>query len=150
GGAHAIAALAYGTRSIAAVDKIVGPGNAWVTAAKAHVSSDCAIDFHAGPTELAIISTSGPADWIAADLIAQAEHDPSARLVVVTVSAAHARRIASAVRAIVPRTGAARTALRRNGAIIVASNRAAAVALVNRMAPEHLVCDRGADVQAFR
>src|SRR5688572_2066507 len=81
GGAHAVAALAYGTNTIPRVDKIVGPGNRWVAAAKALVSGDCAIDFYAGPTEIVIVSARGRADWIAADLLAQAEHDPDARAV---------------------------------------------------------------------
>src|SRR4029078_4944165 len=79
GGAHAVAALAYGTASVPRVDKIVGPGNAYVAAAKARVSADCAIDFFAGPSEILVISSNGRADWIAADLIAQAEHDEDAR-----------------------------------------------------------------------
>ena len=81
GGAHAIAAMAYGTRSVPRVDKIVGPGNRWVSAAKSLVSADCGIDFYAGPTEILIVTATGPARWIAADLIAQAEHDPDARAV---------------------------------------------------------------------
>src|SRR5690606_8837839 len=84
GGAQAIGALAYGTESIARVDKIVGPGNAWVAAAKALVSRDCPIDLHAGPSEIVVCSDRGRADWIAADLIAQAEHDPAARAILVT------------------------------------------------------------------
>ena len=79
-----IAALAYGTASVPRVDKIVGPGNRWVAAAKALVSADCAIDFYAGPTEILIVSATGRAEWIAADLIAQAEHDPDARAMLVT------------------------------------------------------------------
>jgi histidinol dehydrogenase len=150
GGAHAIAALAYGTRSINAVDKIVGPGNAWVAAAKRLVSADCAIDFHAGPSEIVVLATNGRADWIAADLVAQAEHDPAVRPIVVTTSAALAGCIAAAVTAIVPRRGPANEAIRRNGAIVVARSRADAVALVNRIAPEHLVCERDSDVSAFR
>lgn len=150
GGAQAIAALAYGTRSIARVDKIVGPGNAWVAAAKAIVSADCAIDFHAGPSEIVIVARSGRPDWLAADLIAQAEHDPAARALLVTTSSALARRVAASVRSLMPRTGPAREAIRRNGAIIVATSRADAVAIVNRIAPEHLVCERDADVPAFR
>ena len=93
GGAHAIAAMAYGTGTIPRVDKIVGPGNAWVAGAKALVSSDCAIDFFAGPSEIAIVSDRGRAPWIAADLLAQAEHDPDARAVLFTPS----RRLAAAV-----------------------------------------------------
>ena len=84
GGAHAVAALAYGTRTIPRVDKIVGPGNRYVAAAKALITSDCGIDFYAGPTEIVIVATHGPASWIAADLIAQAEHDPDARAVLIT------------------------------------------------------------------
>src|SRR5579871_5815404 len=97
GGAHAIAALAYGTRTIPRVDKIVGPGNRYVAAAKAIVAGDCAIDFYAGPTEVLIVAGSGRADWIAADLIAQAEHDPDARSVLITWSRALAERVSAAV-----------------------------------------------------
>ena len=88
GGAHAVAALAYGTDSIPRVDKIVGPGNAYVAAAKALVAADCAIDFFAGPSEIAVVSSNGVAEWIAADLIAQAEHDPDARAILFTPSVA--------------------------------------------------------------
>ena len=77
GGAHAIAAMAYGTSTVPRVDRIVGPGNAYVAAAKALVAKDCAIDFFAGPSEIAVLSTTGKPAWIAADLIAQAEHDPA-------------------------------------------------------------------------
>jgi histidinol dehydrogenase len=93
GGAQAIAALAYGTETVPAVDKIVGPGNAYVAAAKALVSSHCAIDFNAGPSEIVVVSVSGRPSWIAADLIAQAEHDPDARAILLTPS----KRLASAV-----------------------------------------------------
>ena len=86
GGAQAIAALAYGTASVPRVDKIVGPGNRYVAAAKALIAADCGIDFYAGPTEIVIVATRGPAEWIAADLIAQAEHDPDARAVLITTS----------------------------------------------------------------
>src|SRR3954462_1193631 len=91
GGAQAIGALAYGTRRVPRVDKIVGPGNAWVAAAKAAISSDCSIAFHAGPSEIVGFASSGRADWIAADLIAQAEHDPAARAILVTTSESLAR-----------------------------------------------------------
>jgi histidinol dehydrogenase len=84
GGAHAIAALAYGTDSVPRVDKIVGPGNRWVASAKALVASDCGIDFYAGPSEILLVSSKGDPAWIAADLIAQAEHDPDARAVLIT------------------------------------------------------------------
>src|SRR5207244_13167091 len=79
GGAHAIAALAYGTARVPRVDKIVGPGNRFVAAAKAIVAADCAIDFYAGPTEIVIVAGGGRADWIAAALVAQAEHEPDPR-----------------------------------------------------------------------
>ena len=95
GGAQAIAALAYGTESIPGVDKIVGPGNLYVTAAKKLVSFDCAIDFLAGPTEVVILSDDGKPEFIAADLVAQAEHDPEALAIFITTS----RRLAKAVAA---------------------------------------------------
>ena len=97
GGAHAVAALAYGTATIPAVDKIVGPGNAYVAAAKAHVAADCPIDFFAGPTEIVIVAGSGDPRWIAADLVAQAEHDPDARALLLTPDAGLARAVARAV-----------------------------------------------------
>ena len=147
GGAHAIAALAYGTASIPKVDKIVGPGSAYVAAAKAQVAGDCGIDFFAGPSEIAIVSVSGKAAWIAADLIAQAEHDPDARAVLFTP----AKRLAAAVRTEVdrqvPRTGPASAALRTNGGIIVTRSLDAAIALCQQMAPEHAVCDTPADAR---
>jgi histidinol dehydrogenase len=139
GGAHAIAALAYGTKTIPAVDKIVGPGNRYVATAKALVSADCAIDFFAGPTEIVIVAGSGRAEWIAADLIAQAEHDPDARSVLITWNRAFARRVA----ALTARRATGRTIVRRSlaahGAIIVTSSADEAMALSNQIAPEHLV-----------
>ena len=92
-----MAALAYGTTSIPRVDKIVGPGNRYVAAAKALVARDCAIDFHAGPTEIVIVAGAGRPAWIAADLIAQAEHDPDARAILITWSRRLAERVAAAV-----------------------------------------------------
>jgi histidinol dehydrogenase len=150
GGAQAIAALAYGTRTVPRVDKIVGPGNRWVSTAKALVTGDCAIDFYAGPTEILIVSSHGPADWVAADLIAQAEHDPDARAVLVTPS----RRLAVAVSAEVarrlPDDGPARISLARHGAIIVTSSVREALALANAAAPEHLVVDSEALARSAR
>src|SRR6187401_2742216 len=108
GGAHAVAALAYGTETVPRVDKIVGPGNRYVSAAKALVASDCGIDFYAGPTEIVIVAVKGPAEWIAADLIAQAEHDPDARAVLITPSSALAARVAVAVVERLPADGPAR------------------------------------------
>ena len=150
GGAQAIAALAYGTESIPRVDKIVGPGNAWVAAAKALVSGDCAIDLHAGPSEIVVCSDRGRADWIAADLIAQAEHDPAARAMLVTTRRSLAQAVVDEVRAQLPAEGPARPSIHRNGAIVLASSRAEATAIVNRLAPEHLVVDEDANVDAFR
>ncbi len=152
GGAQAIAALAYGTRSIARVDKIVGPGNAWVAAAKALVAGDCAVDLHAGPSEIVVCSDRGRADWIAADLLAQAEHDPSARPLLVTTSRRLARKVSSEVDARLA-DGAPPTAaqsIAQRGAVIVARNAREAAALVNRIAPEHLMIDDGDDVDRFR
>ena len=141
GGAQAVAALAYGTSTVPRVDKIVGPGNRFVAAAKALVASDCGIDFHAGPTEIVIVAARGPARWIAADLIAQAEHDTDARAVLITPSATLAARVAREVDARMPRTGPARDALRTHGGIIVTTSIAEAMDLANSSAPEHLVVD---------
>ena len=141
GGAHAIAALAYGTETVPRVDKIVGPGNRYVSAAKAVVSADCPIDFEAGPTELVWFSTRARPDWIALDLIAQAEHDPDARAIFVTTNRRLAGAVRSAVVRLAPSTGPAPEALSRNGAIIVAPTRQDAFALIDRIAPEHLATD---------
>jgi histidinol dehydrogenase len=141
GGAHAIAALAYGTQSVPRVDKIVGPGNRYVAAAKALVAADCAIDFYAGPTEIVIVSDSGRADWIAADLIAQAEHDPDARAILITRNRQLATRVARAVASRMPSSGPARQSLAQHGGIIVVRDREESIELANRAAPEHLVCD---------
>jgi len=141
GGAHAIAALAYGTDTIPRVDKIVGPGNRYVAAAKALVAADCGIDFYAGPTEIVMVSSRGPADWIAADLIAQAEHDPDARAVLITPRRTLAERVAAEVAARLPADGPARAALKSHGGIIVTRTTAEALVLANAAAAEHLVVD---------
>ncbi len=141
GGAHAIAALAYGTETVPRVDKIVGPGNRYVAAAKALVASDCGIDFYAGPTEIVIVAARGQAAWIAADLIAQAEHDPDARAVLITPSRTLAARVARQVEAQMPADGPARQALRAHGGIIVTASIREAMELANDSAPEHLVVD---------
>ncbi len=140
GGAHAVAALAYGTETVPKVDKIVGPGNAYVAAAKGLVSADCPIDFHAGPTEIVIIAARGETRWIAADLIAQAEHDPDARAIVLTPDRRFAARIARRVQAQLPADGPARTSIERNGVIVVTVSLDEAIELANDIAPEHLVC----------
>src|SRR4029078_2816323 len=107
GGAQAIAALPYRTESVSRVNKIVGPGNRYVAAAKAQIAADCGIDFYAGPTEIVIVATTGPAAWIAADLIAQAEQDPDAGAVLITTSRALANQVGVAVDAAMPPTAAA-------------------------------------------
>ena len=141
GGAQAIAAMAYGTKTVPRVDKIVGPGNQYVAAAKALVAGDCAIDFYAGPTEIVIVSDNGNPEWIAADLIAQAEHDPNARAIFITTKRRLAATVAEAVHMQMPKTGPARESLKRHGGIIVAADRRQAIELANRAAAEHLVCD---------
>ncbi len=141
GGAQAIAALAYGTETIPRVDKIVGPGNRYVAAAKALVAADCGIDFYAGPTEIVIVAARGHARWIAADLLAQAEHDPDARAVLITPSRTLAERVARDVAAMLPDSGPARASLRAHGGIIVTSSIGEAMRLANASAPEHLVVD---------
>lgn len=147
GGAQAIAALAYGTRSIPRVDKIFGPGNRFVTAAKKLVSNDCAIDMLAGPTEALVFATRGNARFIAADLIAQAEHDPDAISLFVTTSAPFARAVAAEIErqlSDLPKMNLARRSLERNGAALVARDLATAARFVNRFAPEHLSLPAGA------
>jgi len=141
GGAHAIAALAYGTATIPRVDKIVGPGNAYVASAKAQVATECAIDFFAGPSEIAVVSSAGPPEWIAADLLAQAEHDPDARAILFTPVMTLAIAVAAAIERQLPGVGAAAAALRQNGGIIVTRTLDEAIALSQRLAPEHVVCD---------
>ena len=144
GGAHAIAALAYGTPTIPRVDKIVGPGNRYVAAAKARVAADCAIDFYAGPTEIVIVAGDGRPQWIAADLIAQAEHDPDARAIFVTWKRSLAGRVAEAVGRAASGRSIVEASLAASGAVIVTRTMDEAVALANRIAPEHLVVDREA------
>lgn len=150
GGAQAIAAMAYGTRSIPRVNKIVGPGNAWVAAAKSIVAPDCPIDFQAGPSEIVIYANGGNADWIASDLIAQAEHDPDARAIFVTTNTELAADVKQALVALTPRTGPAAASLATNGRIILKTTVSDAIAAVNAIAPEHLVIDRAEDVAKFR
>jgi histidinol dehydrogenase len=141
GGAQAIAALAYGTGSVPRVDKIVGPGNAYVTLAKKLVSFDCAIDFLAGPTEVVVLSDKGRAEFIAADLVAQAEHDPAAVAIFITISKQLAREVSAAVRQIASDNATARRSLAGNGAVLLAHSREEAIAWANRIAPEHITVE---------
>ena len=144
GGAHAVAALAYGTESIPRVDKIVGPGNKWVAQAKAQVTGDCAIDFYAGPTEIVVVAASGNPKWVAADLIAQAEHDPEARSVFITWKKSFAERVSKAVDKAAKGRDIVTTSLAAHGAIVIAKDADEAMALSNRFAPEHLVVESDA------
>ena len=150
GGAQAVAAMAYGTKTVPRVSKIVGPGNRWVSAAKALVAADCPIDFYAGPSEILIVADSGSPSWIAADLIAQAEHDPDARAVFVTSKMALAREVAEEVARQLPATGPAATSLWNHGGIIVTKTMDEAVALANDAASEHLVVDTEARAGRIR
>jgi histidinol dehydrogenase len=142
GGAQAVAALAYGTATIAPVDKIVGPGNAYVAAAKRLVFGKVGIDMIAGPSEVLILAGSGAnSDWIAADLLAQAEHDTAAQSILITDDAALAARVEAAVEAqltTLPRAEVARASWREFGAVILVPDLAGAVPLVDAIAPEHL------------
>jgi len=146
GGAHAIAALAYGTDSILRVDKIVGPGNLYVTAAKRLVAFDCAIDMLAGPTEIVVTSDRGNAIEIAADLVAQAEHDPEALAIFVTAREELARQVMAEVKTQSRANAVAREALTHNGLAIVASSAKEAREITNGLAPEHLSVDSAEDL----
>lgn len=141
GGAQAIAALAYGTKSIMRVEKIVGPGNLFVTAAKKLVAFDCAIDFLAGPTEVLILSERGNPRFIAADLVAQAEHDPDALAVFVTSSEELAKAVCGEVTQAAAENPIARQSLKTNGVILVASCHEEALEFANRIAAEHITID---------
>lgn len=142
GGAQAVAALAYGTATIAPVSKIVGPGNAFVAAAKRLVFGQVGIDMIAGPSEVLILADrTGNADWIAADLLAQAEHDASAQSILITDDADLAVRVEQAVESqlkTLPRAAVATPSWRDFGAIIKVARLDDAIALVDRLAPEHL------------
>jgi histidinol dehydrogenase len=143
GGAQSVGALAYGTQSIPRVEKIFGPGNRYVTAAKQLVSSDCAIDLPAGPTEAVVLTNDAKsnAEWIASDLLAQAEHAPDAGSFFVTTSNSLAQKVQAAVEAQLdrlPATNPAHLSMRKTGAILVASSASQACDFVNRFAPEHL------------
>ena len=146
GGAHAVSALAYGTATIPRVDKIVGPGNLYVTAAKRLVAFDCAIDMLAGPTEAIVTSKRGRAVDIASDLVAQAEHDPAALDIFITTRADLAKEVAAEAALRSRDNAVARQALDRNGMAIVASSLEEAHAITNRLAPEHLTVDAASDL----
>ena len=140
GGAQAIAALAYGTESIPRVDKVVGPGNAYVTAAKRLVAFDCAIDFLAGPTEAVILSERGKPEFIASDMIAQAEHDLDALAFLITTSRKLAHAVVQALERLSRGNPTAKVSL-ENGGVFLASSKVEAREWANRVAPEHITVD---------
>jgi histidinol dehydrogenase len=145
GGAQAVGALAYGTESVPRVDKIVGPGNAWVASAKRQVYGEVDIDSIAGPSEVLIIADrEAPASWVAADLLAQAEHDREARAILVTTSAELAAEVAKEVAAqleTLPRRHIAEHSIAHHGAAVIVDTIDDAVAFANQYAPEHLELD---------
>ena len=142
GGAQAIAALAYGTKSVPRVNKIVGPGNLFVTTAKKIVAFDCAIDFLAGPTEELILCHDGEPSFVASDLVAQAEHDPDALVLLVTKSRPFARSVSRSVAALARGNPIAQQALRKHGAVLLAASSTQAIDWANLIAPEHLTTTR--------
>jgi histidinol dehydrogenase len=147
GGAQAVAAMAYGTETIAAVDKIVGPGNLYVTAAKIAVSNETGIDMPAGPTEIVVTSEKGDPIGIAADLVAQAEHDPEALAVLITSNAQLAEEVVREVSRQAAGNAIAVQSLAAQGYCFVTETIEQAQALTNRLAPEHLSVDAGADLR---
>jgi len=150
GGAQAIAALAFGTEGIRRVDKIVGPGNWYVTAAKKMVAFDCAIDMLAGPTEIVVTSESGDPIGIASDLVAQAEHDPEALAILITTNEPLARAVVKEVGTRIKTNPVARQAIERNGLAVVAGSVDEAREITNRLAPEHLTVDANEDLAWVR
>lgn len=147
GGAHAIAALAYGTESIPRVDKIVGPGNRYVTSAKKQISFDCSIDMLAGPTEGLIISDRGKPEFIASDLMAQAEHDPDALVVFITTRRALADQVAQLVKSQCAGNAIARQSIRSHGVILLSKSRQQSFGWADEIAPEHLTIDHMEDAK---
>jgi histidinol dehydrogenase len=146
GGAQAIAALAYGTATIAPVNKIVGPGNLYVTAAKQLVSTVCGIDMPAGPTEIVVTSEVLSPVAIAGDLVAQAEHDPETLAVFITTNEVLAKAVSVEVKRQVKKNTLAKQSIAARGCIFVTKSIAEAQALTNRLAPEHLTVDSLADL----
>jgi histidinol dehydrogenase len=150
GGAQAIAAMAYGTATVERVDKIVGPGNLYVTAAKILVSSECGIDMPAGPTEIVVTSETGCAVGIAADLVAQAEHDPEALAVLITSNETLAREVAAEVKLQARGNAIAKQSLAAQGSIFVTATVREAQELTNRLAPVQLTVDAADDLKWIR
>jgi histidinol dehydrogenase len=146
GGAQAVAAMAFGTQTIARVEKIVGPGNLYVTAAKIMVSQECGIDMPAGPTEIGVVSETGDAAGIAADLVAQAEHDTETLAVLITSNEELAQRVVAEVKVQSKQNVTAKESLAAQGAVFVTYSVAEARSLANRLAFEHLSVDSPSDV----
>ncbi len=147
GGAQAVAALAYGTETIQPVNKIVGPGNLYVTAAKIIASQVCGIDMPAGPTEITVTSETGDAAGIAADLVAQAEHDPETLAVFITTNEKLAKQVADETETQAKHNKLAHTSLKARGTIFLCGSVEETHTLTNRLAPEHLTVDTVADLQ---
>lgn len=147
GGAQAIAALAYGTPLLPRVDKIVGPGNLYVTAAKRLVAFDCGIDMLAGPTEIVVCSERGHPEAIAADLVAQAEHDTETLSLLVTSQSDLAKQVVREVKEQSRSNPVAREALRHHGYVIVTDTREQAREIANQLAAEHLTVDSEEDLE---
>ncbi len=146
GGAQAIAALAYGTETVPKVDRIVGPGNIYVAAAKKLIAGETGIDFVAGPTEIVVIAADGNPCWIAADLLAQAEHDVDASAILLTTSRSLAEAVAEEVERqleTLATASVARPSIETNGAIVVVDTLERAVEISNALAPEHLALHDG-------
>jgi histidinol dehydrogenase len=153
GGAQAIAALAFGTETVPKVDRIVGPGNIYVAAAKKLIAGETGIDFVAGPTEIVVIAADGNPAWTAADLLAQAEHDVDASSILLTTSRAFAKAVALEIErqvATLPTADVARTSINSNGAIIVVDSLDAAMDISNQLAPEHLALHDGSFLAKVR
>ena len=149
GGAQAIAAMAYGTETVEPVQRIVGPGNAYVAAAKKLVSQDVAIDFVAGPSEILIVASQGNARWIAADMLAQAEHDVDARAILLTTDKEFALRVQAEIEiqlSSLSTVQIAQRAIIENSAIVVCDTTDSAFDLVNTIAPEHLSVEQKSDI----
>ena len=153
GGAQAIAAFAYGTETVPKVDRIVGPGNIYVAAAKKLIAGETGIDFVAGPTEIVVIAADGNPAWIAADLLAQAEHDVDASAILLTTSPKLAQAVAVEIErqlTTLPTAGVARPSIDNNGAIVIVDSLEQAVELSNQLAPEHLALHDGALLKQIR
>ncbi|MGI4853199.1 MAG: histidinol dehydrogenase [Janthinobacterium lividum] len=146
GGAQAVAAMAYGTETIARVNKIVGPGNLYVTAAKVIASTECGIDMPAGPTEIVVTSEKGDAAGIAADLVAQAEHDPETLAILVTADSQLAKLVLNEVKLQMKNNKLAKTSIKERGTIFLCGSVEETHVLTNRLAPEHLTVDTVADL----